>query len=100
MKTTLILLSSLLLLAPALRAERNYVAWQYTNTDIGGAADVTYVPVDTVVTPQGHSVTTGYQDNLQKDVWITECYDAFTGARRWTATKASATGEARPASIT
>ncbi|MBL9113973.1 MAG: hypothetical protein JNJ83_03130 [Verrucomicrobiaceae bacterium] len=100
MKKILSLIVTSMLLTPAARAERNYIAWSQVNAEHSGSANQSYYPVATVVTPQGHTVVTGYQDNLVKDVWVTECYDAFTGTRRWSKTNSSSTGEARPASVT
>jgi hypothetical protein len=99
MKHIASLLTLVSLISTSALAERSYTYFGFPNTDLGGSANVTYQPVDTVATPQGHAVTTGYQDNLQKDVWITECYDALTATRWWSKTLSSATGEARPACI-
>ena len=98
MKTS-ILVTLLTFAAGFASAERNYVAWSTANAEYTGNSNITYQPIDTAVSAQGHTIVTGYQDNLQKDVWVTECYDALTGGVRWTATNSSATGEARPAAV-
>jgi uncharacterized delta-60 repeat protein len=78
-------------------ADRNYLAWARELNN--GDPDTTFRGVATAVDSRGYVVTTGYNDLLQNDTWLTTRSDALTGQTLWSKAYTFAAGDAHPTAI-